>query len=62
MFITTNLGFDFRRLDDVIRYMEEEKIEKVKLGYGYWGAVIPQKWYSLNDVREELKSLKELDK
>lgn len=55
MFIDTNLGFSFRRFEDLLRYMEEEKIFNVEVETDYWGAITPKATYTIEDIKAIVK-------
>ena len=59
MFINTNLGYSFRRFEDLLLYMQEEGIETVKVETDYWGAITPVTTYSIDDIKAIVKMNKE---
>lgn len=52
MEITTNLGYSFSKLEDLVRYMEEENITEVILGASYFGAIIPGAKTHINTIKK----------
>lgn len=52
MGITTNLGYSFSKLEDLVRYMEEENITEVILGASYFGAIIPGEKTHINTIKK----------
>lgn len=55
MDINTNLGVTFSKFKDVIRYMEEEKINEVEISLDYFGIKIPKDKFSLQELKNYVK-------
>lgn len=62
MEINTNLNCTFRKLDDLLRYMQEEKIEDVEVTINYWGAKFPTEKLTINEVEKRIQELNNIDK
>lgn len=60
MFINTNLGFNFRRFEDLLQYMLEENINVVEVETDYWGAKSPKFLYNLDDIKAIVKMNSEM--
>ena len=58
MDINTSLGITFSKFKDVIRYMEEEKINEIEISLDYFGLKIPKEKFSLQELKEYVKKEK----
>ena len=59
MYINTNLGFSFRRFEDLLQYMIEENILTVEVSTDYWGALSPKTLYNIDDIKAIVEMNKE---
>lgn len=59
MSIDTNLGFSFKRFEDLLQYMIEENIDIVEVSTNYWGVITPKILYTIDDIKSIVKMIKE---
>lgn len=60
MYIETDFGINFSSFKDLLRYMEEEDINKAKIIVDWWGAKFSDV-VTIGDLREILDISKLLD-
>ena len=62
MYLNTNLGFGFRKYEDLLCYMKENKLDnvEVKVESDIFGVSLPSEKMSLNDVVNHIKEVENL--